>query len=207
MQAFRVSKTKPKPPKSSIPPKPQRVRFNEIADSIASDPNNEAMVACTECVNNNVACYYDRDQSIFCAECLRHRRKCDGTFAMEEFRKVGEQKRLLEAESLEKGRKLQELRRKLMDARRALMDVESCFVLAEEEDLKVRSELSAVKDRSSKMLHREMQALGVFEELPPDKEIVLAEPVLARVGASPGDSFDWSEVLNFESNGQQVVGG
>ena len=91
-----------------------------------------------------------------CAECLRFRRKCDGTFAMEEFRKVGEQKKMLEAQSLEKGRKLQELRKKLLGARRALLEVESCFALTEEEDLKIRDELRLVKEKSDKILKREM---------------------------------------------------
>jgi hypothetical protein len=205
MQVFRVHKTKPTRPQSSIPPKSQRVRFDEIADSISSDKNNEAMVACSECVNHNVTCYYDREQSVKCAECLRSRRKCDGTFAMEEFRKVGEQKKALEAQSIEKGRKLQELRRKLLDARRALLEVESCFALAEDEDLRIRDELRLVKERSDNMLKREMQALGVFDELPVDKEIALAEPVLAWGGSPVSGSVDWEAVWNTGSLDQQAV--
>jgi len=205
MQAFRVQKVKSLKPQSSLPPKSQRTRFHELADSISSDENNKAMVACSECVNHNVTCYYDREQSVKCAECLRFRRKCDGTFAMEEFRKVGEQKRVLETQSLEKGRKLQELRRKLLDARRALLEVESCFALAEEEDLKIRDELRLVREKSDKMLKREMQALGVFDELPADKEIALAEPVLSWGNSFPTETVDWNEVLNFNVSDESAV--
>jgi len=126
---------------------------------------------------------------------------------MEEFRKVGEHRKVLEVESLEKGRRLQELRRKLLDARRALLEVESCFALAEEEDLKIREELRLVKEKSDKMLKREMQALGVFDELSVDKEIALAEPVLSWQEVPVTASMDWAQVLNFEDNGQSVLGG
>jgi ribosomal protein S27E len=203
MQTFRVAKTKPK---STIPPKSWNLRRLEIADSLESDQGNLAMVACSECVNNNALCYYDREQSVKCAECLRHpSRKCDGTFAMEEFRKVGEQKKMLEAQSLEKGRQLQEVRRKLLQARRALLDVESCFALIESEDLEIRDELAKVKEKSSRMLEREMRALGVFNDLPSNAEVALAEPNFVTGDAPAAESSDWSAVLNFDAS-DQVAG-
>lgn len=46
-----------------------------------------------QCVENNVVCYYERSQSINCAECLRHQMARDGAFPLEEWQKAGEQKR------------------------------------------------------------------------------------------------------------------
>ena len=56
----------------------------ELTDSI-SVKENIVMVACSECVNNGVVCYYDREQSVLCAACLRYQRTCDGTFLIKEF--------------------------------------------------------------------------------------------------------------------------
>ena len=87
MQSFRAEK--PKLQKSSKPPKKWTTRRNEIADTLESDEDNIAMVACSKCVKHNVVYYYDRRQSVQCAACLRHQRNCDSTFSLEEFRKVG----------------------------------------------------------------------------------------------------------------------
>lgn len=176
MQSFRVIKLKPR--KSSKPAKSWSERRIEIAAALESDRDNVAMVACSECVNNNVVCYYDREQSVKCAACLRHQRNCDGTFSLEEFRKVGVQKKELEARSLLVGQELHAKRQALLQARRALLEAESCFALTEEEDLKIREELARVKDKSNNMLRREMKALGVLDRLPESQEIALADPDL-----------------------------
>ena len=95
MQSFHAEKSKLR--KSSKPPKKWTTRRNEIADALESDEDNIAMVACSECVKHNVVYYYDRRQSVQCAACLRHQRNCDGTFSLEEFRKVGVQKKKLKS--------------------------------------------------------------------------------------------------------------
>jgi hypothetical protein len=80
------------------------------------------MVACSACVNSGTVYYYNREQSVKCTAYLRHQRACDGTFALEEFRKVGEQKKQLVAKSRAKRREMARLRKVLLDARRALAE-------------------------------------------------------------------------------------
>jgi hypothetical protein len=141
----------------------ERERLNGIADALSEDPNNLAMVACTSCVNTGSLCYYDRERSRKCAECLRHQRDCDGTFSLEEFRKVGEQKKEAEAILLEKERAITQMRRALVEA--------------EEEGLKAKEWLAHLSNVSSRMIQREMMALGVFEELPQDSSVALGSPL------------------------------
>lgn len=148
----------------------ERDRLDSIADAISGDSKNLAMVACTNCVNAKSLCYYDRERSKKCAECLRHQRECDGTFSLEEFRKVGEQKKEAEAVVLEKERTIARMRRALVEA--------------EEEGLKAKEWLAHLSDVSSRMIQREMMALGVFEEIPPDRSIALGEP-LATLSPPP----------------------
>ena len=57
MQSFHTEK--PKSWKSSKPPKKWTARWYEIAEALKSNRDNVAMVACSECVNHNVVCYYD----------------------------------------------------------------------------------------------------------------------------------------------------
>jgi hypothetical protein len=69
MQSFRASKTKSR--KTSKPRPNKTARLNEAVDAI-SVKENEAIVSCTEYVKHNKTCYYDREQSVKCAECLRY---------------------------------------------------------------------------------------------------------------------------------------
>jgi hypothetical protein len=62
---------KPRSRKSSKPIKTWRERCAELADLISIE-ENIAMVAYSECVNNRVVCYYDREQLVSCVKCLRH---------------------------------------------------------------------------------------------------------------------------------------
>ena len=80
----------------------KEIRTLKLADYISSFLENLIMVACTEYINHDTACYYDREQSVACAECLRNRRECDGTFSVNELRKWGEEKVRLQEKSLVK---------------------------------------------------------------------------------------------------------
>jgi hypothetical protein len=166
--------------KSSKPVKSWRERRAEIAESISVE-ENIAMVACSECVSNGVVCYYDREQSVKCAECLKHQRNCDGTFSLEEFRKVGEQKKQLQSKSRLKRREIQRLRRALLEA--------------EEQDSDIQESLAALERKSSDMLKREMQALGVFNSVGSEQEVALSEPDFIWTDIPHAETVDWDEIL------------
>ena len=184
MQSFRIEK--PRPRKSSKPARSWSERRNEIAESISVE-ENIAMVACTPCVTNNIPCYYDREQSVKCAECLRRQRDCDGTFSLEEFRKVGEQRKQLKAKSLEKRREIARLRKTLAEL--------------EEEDVAVHDDLAKLDDISSRMLQREMQALGVMNSVGSEQEVALADPDFVWEGVPVVESVDWERLMGEDSGG------
>lgn len=176
--------------KSSTPRKSWKERRNEIADSLESDIDNIAMVACSECVRNNTVCYYDREQSVSCAACLRHQRSCDGTFSLEEFRRVGDQKKEVRQKSRQKRKEIARLRRLLLEA--------------EEEDVALQDSLAELEQKSEAMLRREMQALGVLEPFS-DEQLVAwgsAEPSLPALST---DQVDWDSILDPGGSGQQGV--
>jgi hypothetical protein len=179
--------------RSSKPVRDWHIRRIEIADLLSSDPDNEAMVSCTECINHDVVCYYDREQSVSCAECLRHQRKCDGTFSVEEFRKVGEQKKQLISKSRLKRREIARLRKTL--------------AALEESDADIQDSLAALEDKSSRMLRREMQALGAFDNITTSSgtshEVALAEPEFVFDGQFVTDSVDWEQVLGLSGGTEQ----
>ena len=146
------------------------------------------MVACTQCVESGAVCYYDRDQSSKCAECLRKQRSCDGTFALEEFRKVGELKKQIREKARLKQREMQLLRRRLLEAQQALADVEL-------ENVNLEDEVARLEEVSSRMLRREMQALGVLETQPQSEQVVMGDPNWAWSEAPVTDLVDWEAVL------------
>jgi hypothetical protein len=194
MQSSRIRKTTNR--KSSKPAKSWKERRDEIADSISTE-ENIAMVACSECVSAGVVCYYDREQSVKCAACLRHQRNCDGTFSLAEFRKVGEQKKQLASKTRVKAREIVRLRKTLAAAAKVLADAE-----AEKADLE--DSLALLEEKSAKMLQREMLALGVMDSLDGDQEIALADPDAVWAGMPATDSIDWSVV--FAGNPAQDLG-
>ena len=141
------------------------------------------MVSCTACVENGVECWYDRRQSVKCHECVSHpHRKCDGSFTLEEFRKVGELKKLEQRKRREKARQVSNLRKTLLVARRALADAQEALALAEGELVGAEEECSsldetiaALDEKSERMLKRKIQVLSVFKSLPDKQEITLGE--------------------------------
>ena len=220
MQNFKVFKKKPR---SSRPPRNETLRLQAVADSISVD-ENKAMVACSECVKHDAVCYYDRSQSVKCAECLRCRRDCDGTFSLEEFRKIGEQKKLLKRRArerrletsrlrtLQSTMQLEARRAKLAadEARQALLATEAAAeerlaeamrrtAAAELEEAALAEQIARLKETSSRMLKREMLALGVMDPLDSEQEVALAEPEFAWTGSELPvmESFDWSVVPDF----------
>ena len=205
MQVFRIKKTKPKPPTSSKPTIPWQQRQNEIADYIES-LKTEAMVACSECASKGEVCYYSREQSVKCAGCLRNRKECDGTFSVEQLRKIGEQKKQIASKSRLKRREIARLRKTLLEARRSLAELEADLVGVEEEDSELQESLAKLEEISSNMLKREMQALGAFDKAPAGEDVALAEPEFVWQDVPLTETVDWGELLDFEVNGQQVVG-
>lgn len=176
MQAFRVPKNKP----SRTPKLSERERRELVAAAISSFDSNLAMVACSECVAHGATCYYDREQSKKCAECLRRQRDCDGTFALEEYRKVGEHKKQLQSKSRLKRREIARLRKVLAEA--------------EAEDANLQDSIADLDLKASRMLKREMLALGVLEAEPVDKEIALGDPGFPFEGLPQTESIDWEVV-------------
>lgn len=209
MHRFRVSKTsKPKTPKVPKIPKPLRPRNEaerllEVAAAIAVK-ENEAMVSCTECIKHNVTCYYDREQSVKCADCLKHQRTCDGTFSLEEFREIGEQKKKAEDELFAKRQLIAEARRKLLEL--------------EDEGIQSELWLRHLKDVSDRMIQREMAALGVLHNKPPSQQLALGDQSLNQHTLPSLDQIDFSSVFFSEDpqgildsfsdggTGQQVLG-
>jgi hypothetical protein len=189
MSLLRIQKTKSR--RSSKPAESWAERIERLAQSI-SISDNIAMVSCTACVKAGVTCYYDRERSVKCAECLRHQRGCDGTFALEEFRKVGEQKKLIEAQAREK-------RRAIAKLRKALADLEA-------EDVDLQDDLARLNDVSSRMLRREMTALGVMDSLDTEQEVALGDPGFDWVAQDlVVEQIDWDVVLSSDTL-QQAVG-
>ena len=185
MQCF---SNKAKVVKSSKPAADRHRRRLLLVEAL-SIPQNVAMVSCTQCVNNKVTCYYNREQSVKCAECLKYHREGDGTFSLEEFRKVGEQRDRLESKALESQRELVRLEEQV-----ALVQQQAAKARAK--DLALKEQIADLKDRSSRMLRREMEALGVMESLDSEQVVALGEPVFS----GPDLEVDWEAILQTVSD-------
>jgi hypothetical protein len=131
-------------------------------------------------VNHGVVCYYDRERSIKCTAYLRFQRNYDSTFSIEEFRKVGEQKKQLVSKTRAK-------RREIVRLRKALAAIES-------DEAELEATLALLEEKSSNMLKREMLALGVMDSLNTEKEVALAEPLFVWANMPVTNSIDWEEV-------------
>lgn len=169
-----------KPSRSRGYPKRSSTERRKDLISALTDSGTISMVACSFCASNSLACYYDREISVSCAECLRRGRHCDGSFSLEEFRKVGEQKKLAEAELLKKERMIAEARRRLLEL--------------EEEGIKTKEWLQHLKDTSDRMIQREMQALDVLSSRSSSDSVALGDQSLFQLPApdpSNVDLADW----------------
>ena len=126
-----------------------------------------------------MVCYYDREQSVKCAACLRHQRECDGTFSLKEFRRVGEQKRALRSKARNKQRRVARLCRTLIEAQKAILEAESELISAKKSDLQLQNSLAKLEEKSNNILKREMQALGILNSVDSKQKVVLAKPNFA----------------------------
>jgi len=158
-----------------------------------------AMVACSNCANSGELCYFSKELSTKCSCCLKKNVDCDGSFSLEEFRKVFEQKKRLRLKSRAKRREINRLREKrvlaygaLIEAQQAVLSLDQEISSFEESDEKFNEDLSKLEDKSRGMLRREMMALGVLEDQPEDEEVALADP---NVWPEPSD-VDWSSLLD-----------
>ena len=194
MRQFRIAKF-PKPQKAPKPPRfraqSETKRLAAVAEAL-SISSNEAMVACSSCVASKVTCYYDRERSMKCAECLRHQRDCDGTFSLEEFRQVGEQKKLAEAELLKKKQLIAEARRRLVEL--------------EDEGIQSEIWLNHLKDVSGRMIEREMAALGVLAPQAPERRIALGDQLIFSHPLPDWSQLDFSAVY-FSDDPQAALDG
>ena len=77
-----------------------------------------------------------------------------------------------------------------------MLEVQRQLASAEEEDADLPDDLAKLEDISSRMLRREMQALGVFDQLPAADEVAQAEPSFVWEGAPVVEQVDWNAVLN-----------
>lgn len=189
----------------------ERERLNRVADYLSSIPENEAMVFCNQCVQRNIVCYFDSQHSKKCAECLRYQRRCDGTFSLEELRQVGEQKRKLQAEARSKQTRSLALRSLLQDARKALMDAEKESLEADTELAALEGSIAKLDEVSGRMLRREMQALGAFDDVEATQgsgqEVALADPNYVWSELPAFGSSAWDEMFSGPSGNELSVPG
>jgi len=164
-------------PSSTKPSRSKADRDRELAEYIIS-LQILAMVSCTHCVNAGVECYYSREQSVSCAECILKHRKCDGSFSLEELRKVGELKKAEQKKRRQKLLEISKLRKAMLEAQKALAE-------AEEEQAGIEESIADLDDRTDRMLKREMLALGVFDRLPEEQEVVLGDNDFSWLDAGP----------------------
>jgi hypothetical protein len=83
--------------------------------------------------------------------------------------------------------------------RKAALEAQEALAAAESGVLEDEEELAQLEEKSSRMLRREMQALGVMETLDSGQEVALADPDLSwSVPVAPGD---WSLLLSPETGG------
>ncbi|KAK5175941.1 hypothetical protein LTR44_011501 [Exophiala sp. CCFEE 6388] len=152
-----------------------------------------AMVACSNCARSGDVCYFAEERSRRYSCCLRKNIDCDGSFSLEEFRKVVDEKKVFKEKSRRKRKETARLRRALVQAQDALC-------AAETEDTEFQESLSRLEEVSSRMLRREMLALGVLNEQPPNESGAFADPDLPWSEIPVNDVVDWDAVFG-------VVGG
>jgi hypothetical protein len=149
-----------------------------------------AMVACSNCARSGDTCYFG-ERSKKCSCCIRKNADCDGSFSLEEFRRVADEKKVLQEKSRRKRKEIARLRRALADA--------------ESEDNSIQDSVSQLETISSNMLRREMRALGVLEEQPPESSGAFADPELPWLEVPITDTVDWELVFPASSGDDGVA--
>ena len=200
-----------------------RSRHSILAEVIES-LQQRAMVACGNCVAAGDVCWFSEEASSRCSACVKHQRKnCNGTFVLEEFRKVVEQKKVAQQQRAAKDKELRVQRSNLLRAQRffserqrqladlqkelvvlqgelggeqeVLFKKQEEFALLEEQRDLLDEQVLELEDKSSKMLRREMQVLGVLDQLPASEPVVLANPDFDWEGAPISEVVDWNNVF------------
>lgn len=194
-----MGRKRPRDPELEFPKKRQKDPDEETSHdrrlqlaAALSVEENLIMPACSKCVEHGDVCYYDARQSTKCAKCIEKQRKCDGTFSLEEFRKVGEQKKAITS-------KVRQKRREIAKLRAALAAIES-------ESVELEDSLAHWEQVSDNMLRREMRAMGVLNEQPVEQEVAFADGVENLWADAPYvEQVDWSSILP-DFNSQGVAG-
>lgn len=95
---------------------------------------------------------------------------------------MGEQKKSVSAKSRQKRKEIAKLR--------------AALAALEDEDNDLQDELQKLDDISSRMLRREMQALGAFDKLDDNQEIAVASDHFSDWPAIPeNEPVDWDQML------------
>jgi len=147
-----------------------------------------AMVSCSNCARSGETCYFAKERSKKCSCCIRKNVDCDGSFSLEEFRKVVDEKKVFQEKSRRK-------RKEIVRLRRALVQAQDALCAAESEDSEFQESLSRLEDISSRMIQREMSALGVLEDQPSDSVGAFADPELPWSEVPVNDVIDWDAVF------------
>ncbi|KAK5077744.1 hypothetical protein LTR70_009479 [Exophiala xenobiotica] len=116
---------------------------------------------------------------------------CSGCINNDLLRLVAEEKERVKKQRREKARKLAELREALVRAQQALAAMEM-------ETFKLDETIAALEDRSSRMLRREMLALGVLDGLPADSQVAPAEPKFVWQGSKVTEGMSWADIASLE---------
>ena len=170
--------------------RPSTQRRLDLADAIEY-LDQRAMVACSNCAQSGEICYFSGQRSKKCSCCLRKNADCDGSFSLDEFRRVVDERKAFEQRSRRK-------RKEMARLRRALAEVES-------EDNELQDSIARLEVISSNMLRREMQALGVLEEQSEAGMGAFAEPEGPWSEVLFNQTIDWEEVLASSSFVPPVV--
>jgi hypothetical protein len=112
------------------------------------------MVACSFCSNAGAICTVGRDSSR-CSRCVEKNLRCDGTFSVEEFDKISEQRRRLQVTVNESKRRSAEL----------MAQLAAELTRQSTSSLRLRAQLKALSSRQDSMLRREVQALEELDAL------------------------------------------
>lgn len=156
-----------------------------VLSAALSIEENLTMPACAKCVEHGDLCYYNARKSTKCAKCIEKQRKCDGTFSLEEYRRVGEQKKRLTAEVRQKRKEIARLRSVLLDRQQEMLKAMQDLNSAENSESSLDASLAHWERVSDNMLTREMRAMGVLREQPEESEIALGEPIEEIVEQAP----------------------
>jgi hypothetical protein len=92
----------------------------------------------------------------------------------------------------------------MMKAQAELAKVEESVVEVEQEESDIANEIAILEETSRKMLKREMDALGVVNDLDVGQEIALADPSIVGHGFPGVEQVDWDATLAWGGEGESI---